>query len=125
MIDSSTKPSVIARQAMEAAAKVAAQTAHQAITVAAANASKPGKSTTEFWTNILAPTLTAAALTALKVLGGAAVVSMPWLAIPLGAAGAAVSAFGYSKSRGDVKSAALSAAGALLGQLADVEEPKK
>jgi hypothetical protein len=82
----------------------------ESIAAAAANASKPGKHTTELWASILAPALTAAGMTALKVLGGAAVVSMPWLAIPVAAAAAGISAYGYSVSRGNVKKAALLAA---------------
>ncbi len=104
-MDTSSKPSVVLRDAAAAAARVAI---HQA----AANAAKPGPKTSEFWTSILAPAAAAAGAVALKVLGGAALVSMPWLSVPLAAAAAGVAAFGYSASRGTVKAAALDAAAA-------------
>jgi hypothetical protein len=104
-MDTNTKPSVVLRDAAAAAARVAI---HQA----AANAAKPGPKTSEFWTSILLPAAAAAGTVALKVFGGAAVLTMPWLAVPVAAAAAGVAAFGYSASRGNVKAAALEAAAA-------------
>jgi hypothetical protein len=104
-MDTNTKPSVVLRDAAAAAARVAVQ---QAVV----NAAKPGPKTSEFWTSILLPAAAAAGTVALKVLGGAALVSMPWLAVPLAALAAGVGSFGYSASRGNVKAAALDAAAA-------------
>jgi hypothetical protein len=106
-MDSTTKPSVVLRDAAIAGARTALQ-------AAASNAAKPGAKTSEMWTSILAPAAAAAAGVALKVLGGAAVVSMPWLAIPVLAGAAGLAAFGYASSRGTVKAAALTGAGAAL-----------
>jgi hypothetical protein len=111
-MDVSTKPSVALRDAAQAAAK-------DALARAAQNAAKPGKNTTEFWTSILMPAAATGGMVLLKVLGGAAVVSMPWLAIPVAAGAAALAAFGYSASRGNVKSAALDAAQAALKEAAE------
>jgi len=108
-MDTSTKPSVVLRDAAIAAA-------HVAIKDAVANAAKPGRNTTELWTSILLPSLTAAGGVALKLAGGAAVAAVPWLAIPVAAIGAGLAAFGYSISRGNVKAAALEAASVALSK---------
>jgi hypothetical protein len=106
-MDNSTKPSVVLREAATAAARTA-------VDRAVANAAKPGKATSEFWTSILLPSLATAGVVALKLVGGAAVAAMPWLAVPIVAGAAGLSAFGYSSSRGTVKAAALDAASAAL-----------
>jgi hypothetical protein len=97
--------------------------ARAAVAAAAQNAAKPGKKTSELWTSILLPALTAGGAIAVKLLGGAAVASMPWLAIPILAGAAALTSAAYSSSRGSAKAAALAAAGAALTAAAAPGKP--
>jgi hypothetical protein len=86
-MDTGTKPSVVLRDAAQAAALAAKQ-----------NAAKPGVKTSEFWLAVAGAGGAAAALALLPATAGA---------IVSGAIAAMV--IGYAKSRGDVKAAALSA----------------
>jgi hypothetical protein len=89
-----TKPII----ALTEAAQAAAAAAKQANANAAGNAAKPGIKTTEFWVTVLGA--------AGAVLAGAL---LPTPIGPIAAAAIGLGSFGYSRSRGDVKAAALAA----------------
>lgn len=94
-------------EAGQAAAAAGAHAASLAISSAATNAAKPGGSSSELKATIGAIALTGglAALHALSVIPG------PWM-VPALAISAAIAAGSYALSRGNVKAAALQAAGA-------------
>jgi hypothetical protein len=91
----------------EAAAAAGAHASILAVSAAATNAAKPGGSSSEFKATIAGIALTGA-LAALHVLS---VLPGPWM-VPALAISAAVAAGSYALSRGNVKAAALQAAGA-------------
>lgn len=91
----------------QAAAAAGAHASILAVSAAATNAAKPGGSSSELKTTIAGIALTGllAALHMLSVLPG------PWT-VPALAVSAAIAAGSYALSRGNVKAAALQAAGA-------------
>lgn len=91
----------------QAAAAAGAHAAALAVSSAATNAAKPGASSSELKATIVAIAMTGglAALHALSVIPG------PWM-VPALAVSAAIAAGSYALSRGNVKAAALQAAGA-------------
>ncbi len=94
-------------EAGQAAAAAGAHAAALAVSSAATNAAKSGNSSSELKATILAIALSGG-LAALHVLS---VIPGPWM-VPALAISAAVAAGSYSLSRGNVKAAALQAAGA-------------
>lgn len=103
------------RAALNAGTMAAAEAAHQALSLAAINASKGGWKTSEFWVSI-----GAIALGTLTVgLKAVAVIPGPW-SIPAMIAAAAVASGTYALSRGKVKAAALDAAKGVVAVLPGV-----
>lgn len=116
MTDEITKQTPVTIEAAARAAGAAATaTALTAIGDAAANAAKPGGSTTEFKATAGAIVLTAL-VAGLKVF---AILPGPWtLPAAIGLAAVTAATASYSLSRGSVKKAALGAAAAVTSALA-------